>query len=121
MYEVNSIWVLSFFEQVTLPFAGAQQSLVQAKLCCCAKAPPAPLAAPTSQTQRARRPARLVIRIVLRYHELSLKLIKSFGSAVEGLAMEGWEGDEPRWAARDVCRRKPREPMPSHSVQEAGT
>jgi hypothetical protein len=63
----------------------------------------------------------LVIRIVLRYHELSLKLMKSFGSAVEGLAMEGLDGGEPRWAACDVCRRKPREPMPSHRVQEAGT
>jgi hypothetical protein len=63
----------------------------------------------------------LIIRIVLRYHELSLKLIKSFGSAVEGLAMEGADGDEPRWTARDVCRGKPREPMPSHRVKEAET
>jgi hypothetical protein len=63
----------------------------------------------------------LVIRIVLRYHELSLQLMKSFGSTVEGLAMEGLDGDEPRRAARDVCGRKPREPMPSHRVQEAGT
>jgi hypothetical protein len=63
----------------------------------------------------------LVIRIVLRYHELSLKLMKSFASAVECLAMEGWDGDEPPWAARAVCRRKPREPMPSHRVKEAGT
>ncbi|MGC1574846.1 MAG: hypothetical protein WA813_01730, partial [Beijerinckiaceae bacterium] len=62
----------------------------------------------------------MVIRIALRYHELSLKLMKSFASTVEGLAMEGWDGDEPRWAARDVCRRKPREPMPSHRVKEAG-
>jgi hypothetical protein len=63
----------------------------------------------------------LVIRIALRYHELSLKLMKSFASTVEGLAMEGWDGDEPQWAARDECRRKPREPMPSHRVKEAGT
>jgi hypothetical protein len=47
--------------------------------------------------------------------------MKSFGSTVEGLAMEGLDGDEPRRAARDVCGRKPRDPMPSHRVQEAGT
>jgi hypothetical protein len=63
----------------------------------------------------------LVIRIVLRYHELFLRLMKSFGSTVEGRAMEGWDGDEPRWAARDVCRRKAREPMPAHRFQETGT
>jgi hypothetical protein len=61
------------------------------------------------------------MRIMLRYHDLSLKLMKSFASAVECLAIEGWDGDEPRWAARDVCRRKPRKPMPSHHIEEAGT